>query len=215
LLTHLTSSDWSEVLEEEALPFKERLAIALQFLDDNGLSSYLRRTKESCSTRGDIEGIIITGLTPMGMDILQSYVDRTGDVQTAAILSSFMSSSGLVGPRAKRWLDAYRNLLDGLRLFHHRVNFDVERGRLLQEDRGQEGWGGSESANVQRQILIRCSYCNKDLRTMVNSIGPRLEAKVGVALQIFAFTHHPLLLAHHVPSLRSITPTVFGMLVDS
>src|ERR1700719_4121373 len=81
LLTYLTSNDWSEVLEEEALPFRERLAIAFQFLDDKSLSSYLRRNKESCCQRGDIEGLIVTGLTPMGMDILQSYVDRTGDVQ--------------------------------------------------------------------------------------------------------------------------------------
>jgi hypothetical protein len=58
MLTHLTS-DWSEVLEEELLPFQERLAIALQFLDDKNLSSYLRRCKDRSISRGDIEGLIV------------------------------------------------------------------------------------------------------------------------------------------------------------
>jgi len=83
-------------LEEESLPLRERLAVAFQFLDDKALSSYLRRTADRSSSTGDIGGLIITGLTPPGMDILQSYVDRTGDIQTAAILSSYMDSSSSI-----------------------------------------------------------------------------------------------------------------------
>jgi len=86
MLTQLTSKDWSEVLEEESLPLRERLAIVFQFLEDKALSCYLRGTTDRACTRSDIEGLIISGLTPAGMVILQSYVDRTGDVQTAAIL---------------------------------------------------------------------------------------------------------------------------------
>jgi WD repeat-containing protein mio len=161
LLTYLTSNDWSEVLEEEALPFRERLAIAFQFLDDSTLSSYLRRIREGCCARGDIEGLILTGMTPMSIDILQSYVDRTGDVQSATILSAYISSSRDEDPRVGRWRDAYRDLLDGFKLFYHRVEFDIERGRLLQQ-RVEEGkvvpftW-------APKQIRIRCKYCNKPI----------------------------------------------------
>lgn len=159
MLTHLALGDWTEVLEEESLPLRERLAIAFQFLDDLALSSYLRRTAERSSTRGDIEGIIVTGLTQPGMDILQSYVNRTGDIQTAAILSSYVSPAKFSDRRVNRWLDAYRDLLDGFKLFHHRVAFDIERGQIIQ-DAVQHGdippfeW-------APRQILIRCNYCSK------------------------------------------------------
>jgi hypothetical protein len=61
MLTQLAGGDWSEVLEEESLPLRERLAIAFQFLDDKGLSSYLRRTADRSSSTGDIGGLIITG----------------------------------------------------------------------------------------------------------------------------------------------------------
>lgn len=33
---------------------------------------------------GNLEGILLTGLTKDGIDLMESYVDRTGDVQTAS-----------------------------------------------------------------------------------------------------------------------------------
>ncbi|KAH7928941.1 hypothetical protein BV22DRAFT_1030156 [Leucogyrophana mollusca] len=164
MLAQLTSKDWSEVLEEEALPLRERLAIALQFLGDTALTSYLRRISDRCSTRGDIEGIVVTGLTPPGIDIIQNYVDRTGDVQTAAILSSIVCPSKFEDCRAERWLEAYRDLLDGFRLFHHRVSFDIDRGQILQEAVQSGDLAPFEWA--PRQILIRCNYCSKPMNPM-------------------------------------------------
>lgn len=160
MLTQLTSKDWSDVLEEEALPLHERLAIAFQFLEDKALSSYLHRTVEHLSSRGIIEGLIITGLTPDGMDILQNYVDHTGDVQTAAILSSYVCPARFRDLRAERWQEAYRDLLDGFKLFHHRVNFDIGRGQILQEA-VRNGDLPSAFEWVPRHILIRCNYCSK------------------------------------------------------
>lgn len=160
MLTHLTLGDWSEVLEEEALPFRERLAIAFQFLDDTTLTSYLRRTTERSAARGDIDGIIVTGLTKSGMDILQSYVDRTGDVQTATILSTYVCPSKFADSRPGRWLDAYRDLLDGFKLYHHRVNLDIERGQIIQEA-VQNSDLPPQYEWAPRQVLIRCHYCSK------------------------------------------------------
>ena len=78
MLTHLTvGDDWTEVLEEEALPIRERLAIALQFLSDKELSSYLRRTTDRSLQNGNIEGLIFTGLTNQGVELLQMKDSRT------------------------------------------------------------------------------------------------------------------------------------------
>ncbi|KAH9932531.1 uncharacterized protein B0H18DRAFT_1083268 [Fomitopsis serialis] len=142
MLTYLAVRDWSEVLQEEALPLRERLAIAFHFLDDRDLGSYLHRVADRT------------------LDILQSYVDVTGDVQTAVVLSS-MTPAGAHDTRASHWLDAYHDLLDGWKLFHHRCQFDVDRGRVLQDAIQNDELARYEWA--PRQILLRCNYCNKPI----------------------------------------------------
>jgi len=172
-LTYLALRDWSEVLQEEALPLRERLAIAFQFLDDKDLSSYLRQVADRCSHDGDIEGIIVTGLTQSGMDILQIYVDITGDVQTATILSC-LSPAIARDTRASRWLDTYRDLLDGWKLFHHRSQFDIDRGRILQDAIQHGDLPSFEWA--PRQILIRCNFCGNPMDPPSATDKPRRTA---------------------------------------
>lgn len=162
LLTHLAMGDWGEVLEEEVIPFRERLIIAFLFLDDKMLSYYLHRIVDRAKANGDIDAIMVTGLTPAGLDVIQAYVDRTGDMQTAAILSSYVCPQKFRDRRAERWLEVYRDLLDGFKLHHLRVGFDIERGQMLQ--------GGMHTGQMlpeewaPRQILIRCHYCSKSVR---------------------------------------------------
>ncbi|KAG6840528.1 hypothetical protein C0991_006166 [Blastosporella zonata] len=87
MLTYLALNDWTEVLEEQALPFRERLAITFQFLDDKAVSSYLRRWEDDAIQWGAVDAIIIPGLSnKAGLKILQGFVNRTGDVQSAAII---------------------------------------------------------------------------------------------------------------------------------
>ena len=159
MLTYLALGDWADVLEEEYIPLRERLAIALQFLEDDALSASLRRIAEASVSQGDVEGIIVMGLTASGMQLLQNYTDRTGDVQTAAILGAYVHPHQLKDARVDRWLDAYRDLLDGWKFFHHRCQLDMDRGQMLQDftqDAEQE-----PIRLVPPQILIRCNYCNK------------------------------------------------------
>lgn len=175
MLTSLTMGDWSDVLSEEVLPFRERLAIAFQFLDDKGLTSYLR------SCRGDIDSLIVTGLTKSGMDILQSYIDRTGDIQTGAILVSYVNPWKFRDVRGERWLEGYRDLLDGFKLHHYRVAFDIDYGNILQAaifsgDIEPFTW-------VPSQILIRCHYCNKPV-TVPGSVVTQKAGKVRLIIFI-------------------------------
>ena len=39
MLTHVVLGDWNDILDEEVIPFWERLSIAFQFLDNRALSS--------------------------------------------------------------------------------------------------------------------------------------------------------------------------------
>lgn len=162
MLTYLSNGDWTEVIQEETIPFRERLAIALQFFDDKNLTSYLYRCTQNALHHGYIDGLVVTGLTPTGMSILQSYVDHTGDVQTAAIISSLVCPWKFTDVRAGRWLDTYRDLLDGFKLFGSRVNFDIQRGQLIHAAI-KEGELDAEEHVPPPQILIRCNYCNKSV----------------------------------------------------
>ncbi|KAG6844845.1 hypothetical protein H0H87_003277 [Tephrocybe sp. NHM501043] len=182
MLTYLVLNDWSEVLEEEALPFRERLAIAFQFLDDKAVTSYLRRCQERAINRGDIDAIVIPGLSNKGgLKLLQGFVNRTGDVQSAAIIGSFgypprnpnqtRSISG-IERQVERWVESYRDLLDGFKMFHRRVEFDIERGQVALK-------GGATNVGdwVPRQIIIRCNYCNKPV--IPDGPGGGIGAEIG------------------------------------
>lgn len=182
MITHLTVNDWTEVLEEDSLPIRERLAVAFQFLDDKTLSSFLRSVADQAVQRGDPTGLIVTGFTAQGMEILQKYVDMTGDVQTAAIVSSLRVSSlithngkTLTKSVADRWVEAYQDLLDGWKLFHHRCQFDIERGKIIQEVLG--GGDGPRKEWQPRQVMIRCNFCSKTV-DVVSGKGKGVRERV-------------------------------------
>ncbi|KAF5346773.1 hypothetical protein D9756_010433 [Leucocoprinus leucothites] len=159
IITYLAVGDWADVLKEESIPLRERLAIALQFLDDKALTIYLRHIVELAVVKGNIDGLIVTGLTNRCMDILQSYINHTGDVQTAAILGSYVSPHRIRDSRVIRWLETYRDMLDGFKLHHPRVLFDIERGQILTE--AMQNGDIPPMDLVPKQVMIRCNYCNK------------------------------------------------------
>ena len=166
MITHLTVNDWRDVLEEDSIPIRERLAVAFQFLDDKALPMFLRAVVDQSIQRGDLTGLIITGFTAEGMEILQRYVDVTGDMQTAAIISSLRVPSlithdgkTLTRSVVDRWVEAYQDFLDGWKLFHHRCQFDIERGKIIQEALGASD--GQWKEWQPKQIMIRCNFCNK------------------------------------------------------
>ncbi|KAG8863265.1 hypothetical protein FRB96_008756 [Tulasnella sp. 330] len=169
MLNNLIDEPWTEVLQDEAIPLNDRLGIIFRFLDDSAVTSALHRTFGDAKRSGNLEGLLFTGLTPAGIDLLQSYVDRTADVQTAAIMASYVSPARFKDVRVERWVEAYRDLIDGFNAFHFRCQFDIERGRMLQHliqvgEVPPFEW-------VERQLLIRCNYCNK----VINSQNPLIE----------------------------------------
>lgn len=81
---------------------------------------------------------------------MQRWLERTGDVQTVALLSAYFPQSRLTYRECqmvKKWVEGYRDLLDGWGMWGERVEFDVGRmeiGRGLGEDRrsDDDGTGG-------------------------------------------------------------------------
>ncbi|KAG9050502.1 hypothetical protein FS837_004996 [Tulasnella sp. UAMH 9824] len=132
MLSRLIEEPWIEILQDEAVRLTDRLGIIFRFLEDEKVSPALHATFENLKRGGELDGLLFTGLTYRGMDLAQAYVDRTGDVQTAAILGSYVCPARFKDSRVEHWVEAYRDLLDQWKLFHFRCQFDIERGQMLQ-----------------------------------------------------------------------------------
>lgn len=167
IFAYIADNDWWDVLDEHSLPLRERLGVALSFLSDKDLNVYLNRIADSVIKRGELEGLILTGLTSDGIDLLQSYVDRTQDVQTAALISSFACPRYFVDERVKHWVDSYRQLLNSWGLFNIRAKFDVSRTKLSKNMQGT-----TTLKSIPKQVYLQCNRCNKNISkksTMTNT----------------------------------------------
>jgi hypothetical protein len=165
MLYHTALEDWSEVLAED-IPIPEKLSIALRFLSDEDVSKYLRSLVEDCRRTGDLLGLMITGLTPMGLSLIQGYVDLTGDVQTATLISGLVSPGKYTDQRARRWLDSYRHLLVNWRLYGHRGILDILHPRHSKQDSST----GSQEGGLC--LTLRCNFCGKMSKAMMHSTIP-------------------------------------------
>ncbi|KAK1232312.1 hypothetical protein PQX77_004563 [Marasmius sp. AFHP31] len=189
MLTYLTTRDVSSIIgigidaessskRPAKIAFRERLALAFVFLDDWSLTSYLRqcnyRINDMEPDDASLDLLAVTGLaSPKGRDVLSRWVDRTADVQSAALLGwmgitcsphfsqpimsrtdSSNSANTKKGKaararredkkRVERWVENYRDLLDAWQMFHERVEFDIERGAIGRGQRAMAvGLGGS------------------------------------------------------------------------
>jgi len=91
------------------------------------LNDFLTSETQQLARHGDLEGLLITGLSDEGLELLQVYVENTSDVQTvSAIILHSLPSALSNEPRAKVWVEAYKSILDRQRLWHQRAQFDME-----------------------------------------------------------------------------------------
>ena len=178
LVTWLSTQDWLETIQDEPILLAEKLAIALRFFGDSELRHFIGKMIREAKQHGELHGLMLTGVNEDAIEILQAYVDNTGDIQTAAMISALapqlyirelyprghernqirMRSTSISTDRStddggtsliedlspvydahsetirrviQGWIDTYRDLLDRWRLFHHRSQFDIERGELV------------------------------------------------------------------------------------
>ncbi len=194
-----TEPDFQSTLDDKHLSLSDRCAFATIFLSRNDLKEFLRSKVHSCIEAGNLEGIIITGLDRRGIALLQSYVDRFSDVQTAALVSSrvifpqthFWTRERMV---CEEWLEAYREMLNKWQMWQSRAMFDVGRAELLRKIRERQqaeekGGIGMKNKNLRRQnrtdslqafppqLHFRCNFCNKShpLSELIRGQGGKFQ----------------------------------------
>ncbi|GAA94126.1 uncharacterized protein L969DRAFT_93509 [Mixia osmundae IAM 14324] len=157
MMAYIANGDWSDILDEQGLPLRDRIAVALRFLSDDELVKMLQHLAKSAVQSGDLEGLVLLGLTPSGFDLLQAYIDRTGDVQTAAIVASY-APHRWQSTRAERWIGAYRRLLNKWKLYAQRAHFDIARGA---RSRAIAVTRPVVAPPTATRMFVRCNFCNE------------------------------------------------------
>lgn len=184
ILALVSYGDWHDVLAESSLPLKYRIGVALMYLDDTELTKYIESTTAECIKHGDIEGIILTGLTEKAVPLFQAYMLKFSDLQTPILALSFTSPRYFANPLIDLWRESYRSLLNTYRLFIQRVQFDVQATKLSVRSSAKDG--KPALAPAPRQVSLRCNNCDQAMdrnpdhaATPSNGPQPQTSASVG------------------------------------
>jgi WD repeat-containing protein mio len=193
LLNVGTNESFSHVLDNPYLSLSDRVAFACRFLGNVKLKLYLQKCIEKCQRQGNIEGLVITGLSKNGIKILQSFVDIYCDIQTTALVVSriVLPSDWTVERRTcVEWVECYRNLLNNWQMWQSRAMFDVDRADVLRRFKARFVGTSNNQRRMQAnprarqspqppdpdvlpsipaQMEVRCNYCSSPISLKRNA----------------------------------------------
>ncbi|CAK7271614.1 hypothetical protein SEPCBS57363_004712 [Sporothrix epigloea] len=162
--TLIATGDWAMIARQTSLPLRERVFVAVRMFEDDQLTTWLRDTLDEAVATGDVEGIVLTGLTEPAVDIWARYVEKFHDVQTATLVMSMAAPRFVDDYRCTVWRTAYRAYLQRHRAFFQRAKFEVESTKRSKGIDGQP-----KMMLPARQIALRCVYC--DVQTRLATTG--------------------------------------------
>ncbi|KAI1281364.1 hypothetical protein F5Y07DRAFT_354486 [Xylaria sp. FL0933] len=152
----IATNDWETIANQESLPLRERTYIALRNFEDDKLTQWLNNELKKAVETGDIEGIVLTGITDDLVDIFAKYIEKFNDIQTATLVLSICSPRYINDYRCTVWRNAYRAYLQGHRAFLQRTKFEVESTKKSKLN------GVPTIKPPSRQIALRCVYCDAE-----------------------------------------------------
>jgi hypothetical protein len=152
---YITTGNWRAIADEAALPMRDRVGVALRNFSDDELTEWLEKEMEEATRTGDIEGIVLAGITDHMADILAKYVEKFLDYQTAILIMSFCYPRYIDDLRCTAWRNAYKGFLQRHRKFILRVKFEQQSAI---KSRARDGTPGIKPP--PRQITIRCLNCD-------------------------------------------------------
>jgi len=164
-------SNYSTMLTECGMEVSDCVAFACIYLPDNELLQYIATLTTKLVSGGNLDGIILTGLSNDGLQLLAQYVDNTADVQTAALVSlQGYCCTGMEvekDARVQHWIDSYRLLLDTWKLWHQRAEFDIYLTTCQSSKRVPQSpvspYQPETASKPMPQVYVSCNYCSKSV----------------------------------------------------
>lgn len=146
------SDNYDTVINEKEISLADRMAFACRYLSDSKLAELVKNTIQNCIENGDLHGLLLTGESKDGINLLQSYLDWTEDIQTVSLLAiRFFPSEVHTEPRFKYWIETYRDLLDTWELWEKRAEFDIKMESL------------QVPPKISRSVFVLCNFCGKSV----------------------------------------------------
>lgn len=179
-LTSESHTDFHEIIYDKDLILVDRVAFSLLYLPDEKLNTYLSETMSTLVDNGDLNGILLTGITNDGLSLLQRYIEISSDIQSVSLIVLHSLPSVICNDtRAQLWVECYRGMLDCWRMWHQRAQFD-------------NLWYSNSSNLVKppNHILISCNHCGSSINKSQQQQQPQqphhhqlsqLSASSGVA----------------------------------
>ncbi|CAM1505534.1 Fc.00g111710.m01.CDS01 [Cosmosporella sp. VM-42] len=152
----IATGDWAAIADQPSLPLSDRAYVAVRNFDDDQLTKWLEERVSQAAADGDIEGIVLTGITETMVDIFARYIQKFRDIQTATLVLSIAYPRYMDDIRCRAWRNAYRALLQRHKLFFQRTKFEVESTKRSKRD------GIPNLKPPSRQIALRCVFCDAE-----------------------------------------------------
>lgn len=152
----IATGDWNTIANQRSLPLADRAYIAVRNFTDEQLSTWLDEQVSVAVEEGDIEGIVLTGISDDLVDIFARYIQKFHDVQTAILILSLCYPRYIDDIRCRAWRNAYRAHLQRHKFFFQRTKFEVESTKRSKRD------GVPMLKPPSRQISLRCVYCDAE-----------------------------------------------------
>jgi hypothetical protein len=169
----ISTGNLKAVANETSLPLRERVGIALRNFQDQELSKWIQHQTDLAISTGDIEGIVLLGVTDKLIDLLSVYISKFGDYQTAVLLMSFTTPKYIEDYRFVQWRNEYKQHHQKYELFIPRTHFNVQTTKL---SRRRDGTTGIKPP--PRQVTLRCLNCNSPVTNdLENTASPPQGSK--------------------------------------
>jgi WD repeat-containing protein mio len=152
----IATGDWAAIASQQSLPLSDRAFVAVRNFSDEQLTKWLDDQVAMAVETGDIEAVVLTGITDKMVDILAKYVEKFHDFQTATLVLSICAPRYIDDHRALAWRNAYRAYLQRHKAFFLRTKFEVESTKKSKRD------GRPTIKPPGRQIALRCIYCDAE-----------------------------------------------------
>ncbi|KAK0861527.1 hypothetical protein LTS02_007757 [Friedmanniomyces endolithicus] len=184
LLAFLTTGDWRDVMKTTYLHLGYRVALGLKYLNDTELSGFLQTETARAVRNGDLEGILLTGLGEQAMYLFQTYIVRTGDLQTAVLATAITNPRYVDDVRWEMWKETYFEQMQTWRAFNERTKFTVQHARLAKSAANGRSSSLPSEPPEKARVLLRCNHCQSALSRNRLNRTPSADGQVSSSTRI-------------------------------
>ncbi|XP_062143196.1 GATOR2 complex protein MIOS [Drosophila sulfurigaster albostrigata] len=148
----MEKDNFDAVLKEEGVSLADRVAFACKYLSETKLADYIKQRIQRAIECGDLNGLLLTGESLDGINILQSYMDASFDVQTVALVAiNYFRNEHFTDNRIQYWIASYLDYLNSWGLWEKRAELDIKIENIR------------ASSRSSRTVYLSCNFCGKSV----------------------------------------------------